>query len=31
VMLARQLEHRLPGQVTAGLWQWSQRAKEARG
>lgn len=30
VMLARQLGYRLPVQVTAGLWQWSQRAKEAR-
>ncbi len=29
VMLARQLGHRLPGEVTAGLWQWSKRAKEA--
>ena len=29
VMLARQLEHRLPGDVTAGLWQWSKRSKEA--
>ena len=27
-MLARQLGHRLPGDVTAGLWQWSKRAKE---
>jgi len=31
VMIARQLEIPLPAQVTAGLWQWSQRAKEARG
>src|SRR5437762_14265731 len=31
VMIARQLGYRLPDQVTAGLWQWSQRAKEARG
>ena len=30
VMIARQLEYRLPAEVTAGLWQWSQRAKEAR-
>lgn len=29
VMLARQLGHRLPGEVTAGLWQWSRRSKEA--
>ncbi len=27
-MLARQLGHRLPDEVTAGLWQWSKRAKE---
>jgi uncharacterized damage-inducible protein DinB len=31
VMLARQLGHRLPVEVTGGLWQWSKRAKEARG
>ncbi len=30
VMLARQLGYRLPVSVTGGLWQWSQRAKEAR-
>jgi hypothetical protein len=30
-MLARQLGCRLPAEVTAGLWQWSKRAKEARG
>ncbi len=30
-MLARQLGHRLPEEVTgAGLWNWSKRAKEAR-
>jgi uncharacterized damage-inducible protein DinB len=29
VLLARQLGHRLPPAVTGGLWQWSQRAKEA--
>ncbi len=29
VMVARQLGHRLPGGVTAGLWQWSKRSKEA--
>ena len=27
-MLARQLGHRLPGEVTAGLWQWKKRARE---
>jgi uncharacterized damage-inducible protein DinB len=31
VMLARQLGCRLPNDVTGGLWQWSQRSKEARG
>src|SRR5256714_2387710 len=31
VMLARQLDYRLPADVTAGLWQWTKRAKEARG
>lgn len=30
VMVARQLGHRLPGAVTAGLWQWTRRAEEAR-
>ena len=30
VMLARQLGCRLPAEVTAGLWQWSKRDKEAR-
>lgn len=30
VMLARQLGHRLPGEITTGLWQWSKRAREAR-
>lgn len=30
VMLARQLGCRLPAEVTAGLWQWSKRAREAR-
>jgi len=29
VMLARQLGYRLPGEVTAGLWQWSKRAAES--
>jgi uncharacterized damage-inducible protein DinB len=27
-MLARQLGHRLPASVTAGLWQWKKRAQE---
>src|SRR5438034_505195 len=31
VMIARQLGYRLPAPVTAGLWQWAKRAKEARG
>jgi uncharacterized damage-inducible protein DinB len=31
VMLARQLGHRLPVEVTGGLWQWSKRSKEAQG
>jgi hypothetical protein len=30
VMLARQLGHRLPVEITGGLWQWSKRSKEAR-
>lgn len=30
VLVARQLGQRLPPTVTNGLWQWSQRAKEAR-
>jgi uncharacterized damage-inducible protein DinB len=28
VMLARQLGHRLPAEITGGLWQWSKRARE---
>ena len=28
VMLARQLGHRLPREVTDGLWQWSTRSAE---
>jgi uncharacterized damage-inducible protein DinB len=28
VMLARLLGHRLPAEVTAGLWQWKQRSRE---
>jgi hypothetical protein len=31
VMVARQLGHRLPAEVTNGLWQWSKRAREAGG
>ena len=27
-MLARQLGHRLPIEVTGGLWQWKKRAKD---
>jgi uncharacterized damage-inducible protein DinB len=27
-MLARQLGHRLPSTVTAGIWQWKKRARE---
>jgi len=27
-LLARQLGHRLPAAVTAGLWQWKKRARE---
>jgi uncharacterized damage-inducible protein DinB len=27
-MLARQLGHRLPAEVTGGLWQWKKRARE---
>lgn len=30
VMLARQVGLRFPVAITAGLWQWSKRAKEAR-
>ena len=29
VMLARQMGHRLPIEITGGLWQWSKRANEA--
>lgn len=29
VLLARQLGHRLPAEVTGGLWQWTKRSKEA--
>lgn len=31
VMLARQLGHRLPVEITGGLWHFSKRAMEARG
>ncbi|MET0214211.1 MAG: DinB family protein [Vicinamibacterales bacterium] len=31
VMLARQLGHRLPDDISAGLWQWTKRGQEARG
>ena len=31
VMLARQLGHRFPAEISAGLWQWNRRAQEARG
>lgn len=31
VMLARQLGHRLPIEVTGGLWHWTRRSKEAKG
>jgi len=27
-MLARQLGHRLPTEITGGLWQWKKRARE---
>jgi uncharacterized damage-inducible protein DinB len=30
VMLARQLGHRLPTEVTAGLWQWKKMARMKR-
>lgn len=29
-MLARQLGHRLPADVTAGLWQWKKRSQERK-
>jgi uncharacterized damage-inducible protein DinB len=31
VLLARQLGHRLPGSISDGLWQWTQRVREVRG
>jgi len=30
VLLARQMGHRLPTEITGGLWHWSRRAKEAQ-
>jgi hypothetical protein len=30
VMLARQLGHRLPVEVTGGLWHFAKRSKETR-
>lgn len=29
-LICRQMGHRLPAHVTAGLWQWSKRANEIR-
>jgi uncharacterized damage-inducible protein DinB len=31
VMVARQLGHRLPGDVAGGLWLWTKRSQEAPG
>lgn len=31
VLVARALDHRLPLDVTNGLWQWTKRAAEAKG
>ena len=31
VLVARQLDHRLPNDILGGLWQWSTRARETRG
>jgi uncharacterized damage-inducible protein DinB len=31
VLVARQLGHRLPANVTNGLWQWTKRSAEAQG
>src|SRR5438105_9080357 len=31
VLAARQLGHRLPAEVSNGLWQWTKRSAEARG
>ena len=30
VLLARQMGHRLPIEVTGGLWQWTERAQETQ-
>jgi uncharacterized damage-inducible protein DinB len=30
IMIARQVGHRLPVEVTGGIWQWSKRSKESR-
>ena len=30
ILLARQLNHRLPAEVTNGVWQWTKRLKEAK-
>ena len=30
ILLARQLNHRFPTEVTAGVWQWKVRLKEAK-
>jgi len=30
VLLARQLGHRLPAEVTNGLWMWNKRSVEGR-
>lgn len=30
VMLARQLGHRLPVEVTGGIWHWTKRSQESR-
>ena len=30
VMLARQLGHRLPVEITGGIWQWSKRSRETQ-
>lgn len=27
-LLARQLGHRLPAEITSGLWQWKKRSRE---
>jgi len=31
ILAARMLNHRLPPELTNGVWQWKRRAKEARG